>query len=63
MIAALDNFAPAVYWISTWYKLEVMMGAILSTGKMGRSHDGKHAQYHQVLSRASWSELEAAAKL
>src|SRR5437016_6161565 len=68
MIAILSEFAPAIYGISTWYKVEVLIaGAILTTGKrtvsavlrvMGLSHERNYAKYHHVLSRAKWSGLE-----
>ena len=73
MITIVGEFAPAIYGISTWYKVEVLVaGAILATGKrtvsavlrvMGKKDDGKYAQYHQVLSRAVWSGLEVSAIL
>src|SRR5256714_14651748 len=73
MITILTEFAPAIYGISTWYKVEVLVvGAILATGKrtvsavlrvMGLSQERKYAQYHQVLSRAVWSGWEASAIL
>src|SRR3954451_14298489 len=68
MIAILGEFAPAIYGISTWYKIEVLVaGAILATGKrtvsaalrvMGLNHERNYPKYHQVLSRATWSGLE-----
>src|SRR5579859_6112635 len=68
MIAVLNDFAPAIYGISTWYKVEVLVaGAILATGQrtvsavlrvMGLSQERKYAQYHHVLSRAAWSGLD-----
>src|SRR5438132_2398990 len=68
MITILGEFAPAIYGISTWYKIEVLVaGAILATGKrtvsavlrvMGLSQERNYAKYHQVLSRAVWSGLE-----
>ena len=71
MITIVSEFAPVIYGISTWYKVEVLVtGAILATGKrtvsavlrvMGLKDDGKYAQYHQVLSRAVWSGLEVSA--
>jgi hypothetical protein len=73
MITVLMEFAPAIYGITTWYKVEVLVtGAILATGKrtvsavwrvMGRKDDRKYAQYHQVLSRAVWAGLEVSAIL
>jgi hypothetical protein len=70
MITILMEFAPAIYGISTWYKVEVLVtGAILATGQrtvsavlrvMGLSQDRNYAKYHHVLSRASWSGLEGA---
>jgi hypothetical protein len=69
MITILTEFAPIMYGITTWYKAEVLVtGAILAMGKrtvsavlrvMGLSQAGTYAQYHQVLSRAVWSVLEA----
>jgi len=68
MITILTEFAPAIYEMSTWYKIEVLVaGAILATGKrtvsaalcvMGLSQERNYAKYHQVLSRAVWSGLE-----
>jgi DDE superfamily endonuclease len=68
MIAVMNDFAPAIYGISTWYKVEVLVvGAILARGQrtvsavlrvMGLSQERKYAQYHQVLSRAAWSGLD-----
>src|SRR5207237_3693291 len=68
MITIVSEFAPAIYGISTWYKVEVLVtGAILATGKrtvsavlrvMGLSQDRNYAMYHHVLSRAVWSGLE-----
>jgi hypothetical protein len=68
MITILGAFAPAIYGISTWYKVEILVtGAILATGKrtvsavlrvMGLSQERNYAMYHHVLSRASWSGLE-----
>ncbi len=53
MIAILSEFAPAIYGISTWYKVEVLVaGAILARGQrtvsallrvMGRSQDRNYA--------------------
>jgi hypothetical protein len=73
MITILSEFAPVIYGISTWYKVEVLVsGAILATGKrtvsavlrvMGLSQARKYAQYHHVLSRAVWSGLAASAML
>lgn len=67
MITILSEFAPVIYGISTWYKVEVLVtGAILATGKrtvsavlraMGLSQDRNYAMYHHVLSRAVWSGL------
>ncbi len=69
MITILSEFAPVIYGITTWYKVEVLVtGAILATGKrtvsavlrvMGLSQDRNYAKYHHVLSRASWSGLAA----
>jgi hypothetical protein len=69
MIPILTEFAPVIYGVSTWRKVEVLvMGAILATGKrtvsavlhvMGLSHSAKYAQYHHVLNRAVWSGREA----
>lgn len=68
MITIVGEFAPAIYEMSTWYKIEVLVaGAILATGKrtvsamlrvMGLSQERNYAKYHQVLSRAVWSGLE-----
>jgi hypothetical protein len=73
MIAILSEFAPAVYGISTWYKIEVLVaGAILARGQrtvssalrvMGLSQERNDAKYHHVLSRAVWSGLEVSAIL
>lgn len=73
IMTVLSEFAPVIYGQSTWYKVEVLViGAILATGKrtvstvlrvMGLSADCRYAQYHQVLSRAVWSSLEASAVL
>jgi len=68
MITILTEFGPAIYEMSTWYKIEVLVaGAILATGKrtvsaalrvMGLSQERNYAKYHQVLSRSVWSGLE-----
>ena len=68
MITILTEFAPTIYGITTWYKVEVLVaGTILATGKrtvsavlrvMGLSHERNYAKYHHVLSRAVWSGLE-----
>src|SRR5260370_30120546 len=73
MITILTEFAPTIYGISTWYKIEVLVaGAILATGKrtvsavlrvMGLSQERNYAKYHQVLSRAVWAGLEVSAIL
>lgn len=73
MITIVGEFAPAIYQMSTWYKVEVLVtGAILATGKrtvsavlrvMGLSQDRNYAMYHHVLSRAVWSGLEVSAIL
>jgi DDE superfamily endonuclease len=73
MITILSEFAPAIYGMSTWYKIEVLVaGAVLATGKrtvsaalrvMGLSQERNYAKYHQVLSRAVWSGLEVSAIL
>ena len=73
LMTILSDFAPIIYTESTWYKIEVLvMGAILATGKrtitsvlavMGLKDEPKYAQYHQVLSRAKWSGLDASAIL
>ena len=73
MITILTEFAPVIYGISTWYKVEVLVtGAILTTGKrtvsavlrvMGLSQDRNYARYHHVLSRAVWSGRAASAIL
>lgn len=67
MITIVTEFAPAIYGITTWYKVEVLVtGAILATGKrtvsaimrvMGLSQERNYAKYHHVLSRAVWSGL------
>jgi DDE superfamily endonuclease len=72
-ITIVGEFAPAIYRMSTWYKVEVLVtGAILATGKrtvsavvrvMGLSQDRNYALYHHVLSRAGWSGLEVSAIL
>ncbi len=68
MITIVDEFAPAIYGISTWYKVEVLVaGVILATGKrtvsavlrvMGLGGERNYAMYHHVLNRAVWSGLE-----
>jgi hypothetical protein len=68
MITVLTEFAPAIYEMSTWYKVEMLVaGVILATGKrtvsavlrvMGLAQDRNYAKYHHVLSRAIWSGLE-----
>src|SRR2546423_10734459 len=73
MITILTEFAPAIYGISTWYKVEVLVaGAILATGQrtvsailrvMGLSQERNYAMYHHVLSRAVWSGLDMSAIL
>jgi hypothetical protein len=73
MIAIVSEFAPAIYGISTWYKIEVLVtGAILARGQrtisavlrvMGLSQERNYAMYHHVLSRAVWSGLEVSAIL
>src|SRR6266496_62153 len=73
VIDQLGQFAPVIYGITTWYKVEVLVaGAILATGKrtvsavlrvMGLSQERNYAKYHQVLSRAVWSGLEVSAIL
>jgi hypothetical protein len=73
MITILTEFAPAIYGMRTWYKIEVLVaGTILATGKrtvsaalrvMGLSQERNYAKYHQVLSRATWSGLEVSAIL
>src|SRR3954470_14412250 len=73
MITILGEFAPAIYGISTWYKIEVLVaGAILARGQrtvsavlrvMGLSQDHNYAMYHHVLSRAVWSGLAISAIL
>jgi len=69
----MSEFAPAIYGIRTWYKIEVLVvGAILVRGQrtvsavlrvMGLSTERHYAQYHHVLSRAVWSGLEVSAIL
>lgn len=73
MIPILTAFAPVIYGVSTWRKVEVLVvGAILATGKrtvsavlhvMGLSQSANYAQYHHVLSRAVWSGHEASVLL
>src|SRR5262245_44847037 len=73
VIDQLGPFAPAIYRMSTWHKVEVLVvGAILATGKrtvsavlrvMGLSQERNYPKYHQVLSRAVWSGLEVSAIL
>jgi DDE superfamily endonuclease len=73
VIDQLGAFAPAIYRMSTWSKVEVLVvGAILATGKrtvsavlrvMGLSQERNYPKYHQVLSRAVWSGLEVSAIL
>jgi hypothetical protein len=73
IMTVLGEFAPAIYGMSTWYKIEVVViGAILARGQrtvsaglrvMGLSHERKFAMYHHVLSRAVWSGLEVSAIL
>jgi len=73
MITILTEFAPTIYGITTWYKIEVLVaGAILATGKrtvsavlrvMGLGNERNYAKYHHVLSRAVWSGLEVSAIL
>ncbi len=73
MIAILSEFAPTIYGISTWYKIEVLVaGTILARGQrtvsavlrvMGLSQERNWAKYHHVLSRAVWSGLEVSAIL
>ena len=73
MITILTEFGPAIYEISAWHKIEVLVaGAIVATGKgtvsavlrvMGMSQERNYAKYHQVLSRAVWSGLEVSAIL
>jgi DDE superfamily endonuclease len=73
IMTVLGEFAPAIYGMSTWYKIEVLVvGAILTRGQrtvsaalrvMGLSHERNYAMYHHVLSRAVWSGLEVSAIL
>jgi hypothetical protein len=73
MITIVGEFAPAIYEMSTWYKVEVLVaGAILARGQrtvsavlrvMGLSQERNYGLYHQVLSRAVWSGLEVSAIL
>jgi hypothetical protein len=73
MITILSEFAPVIYGVTTWYKLEVLVtSAILATGKrtvsaglrvMGLSQERNYPKYHPVLSRAVWSGLEVSAIL
>lgn len=73
MIAIMTEFAPVIYGIRTWRKVEVLVvGAILTTGKrtvsaalrvMGLGQEKNYAKYHHVLNRAVWSGQEARAVL
>jgi DDE superfamily endonuclease len=73
MITIVGEFAPAIYGLSTWYKVEVLVaGVILARGQrtvsavlrvMGLSGERNYAMYHHVLSRARWSGLEVSAIL
>lgn len=73
MIPILTEFAPVIYGISTWYKVEVLVvGAILTRGErtvsavlrvMGLSQVKNYAKYHHVLNRAVWSGQEASERL
>jgi hypothetical protein len=73
MITIVGEFAPAIYAMSTWYKVELLLaGTILAQGQrtvsavlrvMGMSHERNYAKYHHVLSRATWSGLEVSAIL
>jgi hypothetical protein len=73
MITIVTAFAPAIYGMSRWYKVEgLVAGAILATGKrtvsavlrvMGLSQERNDAKDHQVLSRAVGSGLEVSAIL
>ena len=73
MIPILEEFAPVIYGVSTWYKVEVLVvGTILATGKrtvsaalrmMGLDQEKNYAKYHHVLNRAVWSGQEASAVL
>jgi len=73
MITIVREFVPAIYEMSTWYKVEVLIArAILAAGKrtvsavlrmMGLSTERNYAIYHRVLSRAVWSGLEVSAIL
>jgi hypothetical protein len=72
-MTVLDEFAPAIYGMGTWNKIEVLVvGTILTRGQrtvsavlrvMGLSHERNYALYHHVLSRAVWSGLEVSAIL
>ena len=73
MIPIIEEFAPVIYKVSTWYKVEVLVvGAILTRGKrtvsaalrvMGLGQEKNYAKYHHVLNRAVWSGQEASAVL
>src|SRR5215210_3438574 len=68
MIRALTPFAP-LFSKSVWRHVQVLViGAILAPGcrtvssalrAMGLDHEKRFHRYHRVLSRASWSSLEA----
>ena len=72
IIKLLSPFRPK-FNKPTWEKgKELMMGAILSTGKrtvtaalrvMGHQNDENYAKYHHVLSRAKWSAYELSSTL
>jgi len=69
MITILGEFAPVIYGVSTWYKVEVLVvGTLLARGKrtvsaalqvMGLGQEKNYAKYHHVLNRAVWSGQEA----
>ena len=73
IMTVMGEFAPAIYGMSPWNKIEVLVvGAILTRGQrtvsaalrvMGLSHERNYAMYHHVLSRAVWSGLEVSAIL
>ena len=73
IMTVLGEFAPAIYGMSTWNKIEVLVvGTILTRGQrtvsavlrvMGLSQERNYAKYHHVLSRAAWSGLEVSAIL
>jgi hypothetical protein len=73
IIDLLNPFAPCFYGVTTWTKAQILLiGTILTSGKrtvtaalrvMGLKDEARFAQYHHVLSRATWSPLDVAQKL